>query len=124
MLILHQLQEHDITWEQFLLKNRFIEEKEINTRHDEIKVYEIPTLKEKPISISGKEIIEATKGTRRMTCAMKRKEVEYIEKDNPFASFTRRSRRVIVEEETNIHKAHQIDYDHIETLEIQEKEKK
>ena len=63
------------------------------------------SLKEKPISISGKEIIEATKGTRRMTCAMKRKEVEYIKKDNPFASFTRRSRRVIVEEETKIDKS-------------------
>jgi hypothetical protein len=58
MLIVHQLQEHDITWEQFLLRNRFIEEKGIDTRHDEIEVYEIPTLEAKSISVSGKEIID------------------------------------------------------------------
>jgi hypothetical protein len=76
MLIVHQLQEHGITWEQFLLINRFIEEKGIDIRHDEIEVYEIPTLEAKSISVSGKEIIEATIGTRRMTHAMKRKETK------------------------------------------------
>jgi len=76
MLIVHQLQEHGITWEQFLLINRFIEEKGIDIRHDEIEVYEIPNLEEKTIFVSGKEIIEVAIGTRRMTRAMKRKEEE------------------------------------------------